>query len=298
MQSYPSELATSIGNLPGGRQDRWRSISTRPSRRDKLTPERLRWLHERESSLNRQVQALLNEYADCVAIVSRRGSDLSRYRFDTPAPRYTHTAFVVRGDSFYSGSASDTGVRWYCDHLLNTHEGGEGHLYRHPLIDFFKDDPFEYEVCVTIPSVELQRRIRSVLTRPLREELHNPNYNRLAYPFSTRFQNSNQWLMEIVGAAQSGLVTRLEIQNFLKESGLSPTIIRLGRGMQMLARMTTSNTRFGDHPDTDRANGRIHFLVEPSMRSYLEMTDDVVLTRQVWYQQTSAVRGGSPLIAA
>jgi hypothetical protein len=254
--------ASSSNKCAAPNDSQWRSISTKPSRRPVLEPKE--WHHRlcKENKIHKEVLHYLEDCDAELAILSRAGSDLGAYRFDTEAPRYTHSGFVVKVDG-----------EWRVDHLINRHEGCHGHLVRHALIDFFRDDPFAYKIGVLVPSISLQRDIADLLASKLREKLFCRDYSRLAHPCSTRYQNSNQWLVEIIGAAQSSLTERGAVQHYLRRQGLKPTVLRLNPGLQFIAKTLSVNTRLDDHPWRSRLEGRIEFLIEPSIRQYLLAND-------------------------
>jgi hypothetical protein len=230
-----------------------------------LTPERRAGLETCETEMTAKLLAVLDGRVECAAVVARVGSDLSRWRFETDPPRFTHVGFAVR-----------EGSQWWIDHLLNTAEGAFGHLYRQPPLHFFRDDPFEYRALVLVPSRPLQRQLATVLRSPLRERLHTSRYSRIAFPFATRYQSSNQWVLEVVAAAQGGGEGRSEMQQHLLARGFAPDVIRTtGVIGQLVARARWRNTRFDDHPIRDRVRGRIACVLEPSVRRYLRATDGV-----------------------
>lgn len=240
----------------------WRSVSVKPSRRPNYEPQEWHRIFSNENQIHSEVLSYLDDCGAELAILSRAGSDLQAYRFDTEAPRYTHSGFVVK-----------VGGEWRVDHLINRHEGIYGHLVRHALIDFFRDDPYAYKTGVLVPSKPLQRDIANLLQSELRGKLFCRDYSRLANPSSTRYQNSNQWLVEIIGAAQSSLTERCAVQHYLRSRGLEPTVLRLNPGLQLIAKTLSVNTRLDDHPWRSRFEGRIEFLIEPSIRQYLQASD-------------------------
>lgn len=209
-------------------------------------------------------------------MISRAGCDLGRFRFDGEAPSYTHTGFAIRDH-----------VEWRVYQMLNTHGGREGHLYWQSVVDFFRDDPHEYLCAVLIPSRELQYRLLDVLSSPVAARLYTPRYSRVAYPFSTRYQNSNQWVVELIAAAQSGRRTRRDVQDYLARQGISSSILRtVGYPAQAIIAMFTANARFDDHPLANRLAGRIAFITETSIRTYLQRTDRVALEETVRLETT------------
>lgn len=248
-----------------------RSISTHPRKRPLRTQAQLAALNASETAITARLERTLNASGCRVALLSRPGSDLSRFRFEGEAPTYTHTGFVVRQAD-----------GWHVYQMLNIHGGPEGHLFRQALATFYRDDPHEYRCGVLAPGRELQERIEATLQSPLANRLHSSRYSRLAYPFATRYQNSNQWVMEIIAAAQSGRGSRDSVQDYLRQRGLSPTVLRApGYIAQSAFALFSGNTRFDDHPLRSRLAGRIAFLTEPSIRRYLEATDGLTLNETV-----------------
>lgn len=265
-------VATSAPAPLGSRQSRaghgepeQRSLSTAPHRRPSLDEARLAALHAAEGDIADRLTGALFARAGRVAIVARRGFDLSAHRFENESPWYTHTAFAYR-----------VGAAWRVRHLLNTHQGRHGHLYDQSLIDFFRDDPLEYTAAVLVPSVRMQDRIAGVLDSRRCISVYTRSYSCIAYPFSTRYMNSNQWILEVLGAAQSGGTTRAAIQQDLATRGFRPSaVLGIGRARQMAVRLAMCNARFDDHPPASRRSGRFELVLESSLRRYLLATDDV-----------------------
>jgi hypothetical protein len=243
-----------------------RSFSTAPKRLAPLDAKRLAALRAAEADMAARLEDVLTERAQRVAIIARRGSDLSVRDFEHESPHYTHAALALRD-----------GPRWSVHHLLNTDEGPAGHVYDHTLIEFFRDDPIEYSASVLVPSVRLQVRIAAVLeSAKRRQAFYTPAYSCIAYPFATRYMNSNQWVIEIVAAAQGGGSTRAVAQRHLAGSGFRPSaLLGIHVARQLAARLVTQNTPFDDHPVTSRRRGRFELVLESSLRRYMLATDGV-----------------------
>ena len=242
-----------------------RSFSTHPRNRRRLSEEELERLRHIEDEMAGCLEATLESRAAHVALVARSGSDLSDLRFEREVPFFTHAGIALRKD----------GV-WSVHQLLNTHEGPLGHLYAHSLVEFFRDDPYVYRARVVVPSEHLQERVAEVLASSTREALHTTSYSRVSYPFATRYQSCNQWVVEILGAAQSGEGTRGAVQAFLEAQGLEPSRLRtFGVFGQALGRLVHRNVRLDDHPFRDRARGILSFMMPTSLVRYLRKTDDV-----------------------
>ncbi len=249
-----------------GEETRERSFSSHPRNRPVATPAHLATLERYEAEMAEKLGRTLDRHAKRAALVGRVGSDLSSLRFENERPHVTHVGLALR-----------EGSEWRIHHLMNTHEGPEGHLYDQSPIEFFRDDPFEYRATVLVPSPGLQEKIVRVLASSRREGLHTRRYSRIAYPFSTRYQNSNQWVLEIVGAAQSGEVTRAAVQRYLASRGLAPSVLlAVGILRQALSKLKSRNTHFDDHPLHDRLRGRFSLVLGSSLTRYVRRTDGVL----------------------
>jgi len=260
-----------------------RSFSTAPRKVPARTAAELERLRHLETEIATGLEAALDRHASRLALIARAGSDISTLKFEGEQPYYTHVGFALR-----------QGGEWRVHQLLNTHQGREGHLYRQSLEDFFRDDPFEYRAGVLVPSPELQHGIAAILESPLRERLHSPSYSRISYPFSTRYQSCNQWVAEVIGAAQGSATSRQEAQEFLRARGLQPsTLLTVGLGGQMVSRLITRNTRFDDHPLRDRLRGRLSFMMDGSLKRYLERSDSLIGEATVQIADAPDAAGGA-----
>src|SRR5690348_12885024 len=161
------------------------------------------------------VRRALDEGDAHVAIVARVGRDLSRYGL-----RYSHVAFAWRDHP--RGA-------WTMVEELNACGTSESALFDDGLGDFFLDDMFAYEAAIVVPSPAVQRRIGALLAARAGGRLHEPRYNLVAYPWSTRYQNSNQWVLETTAAALADheLSGRADAQAWLRAQRFRPATIHV-----------------------------------------------------------------------
>jgi len=189
--------------------------------------------------LSKQVRDTLELSGASLALVGRIGSDQSKR-----GVRYTHVAYLLRDHP--AGA-------WTVVHELNSCGSGNSDLFDEGLANFYMDDLFEYETRVVIPSPSLQEKLARTLQSPMKRALHEPTYSSIAFPWSTRYQNSNGWVMEILASAAAGadeIRNREQAQRWLRENGYQPGKVHIGAGERAGARLFTPNIRFGDHPDT------------------------------------------------
>lgn len=204
-----------------------------------------------------------------VALVARAGQDLSRY-----ALRYSHLGIAWR---------DHPKGRWLVRHELNGCGTAHSALYDNGLANFFLDDMFEYQALVLIPSSAVQARLVKMLASGTPELLHSPSYNMLAHPYSTRFQNSNQWVLETYAASMSGIEVREreQAQAWLKLAGFRPITLYIPAMTRLGARMTRANISFEDQPFDRRMAGQIDTVTVESVVRFVRGTDTLARVQTV-----------------
>ena len=89
--------------------------------------------------------------------------------------------------------------RWQVLHLFNPCGKAESEISVQPLEQFYEVSLFAYDALVATPGYALQAAMRETFMNPATTRaLHKPAYNLIAHPFNTRFQNSNQWILEML----------------------------------------------------------------------------------------------------
>lgn len=171
-----------------------------------------------------------------VALIARVGSDQSKR-----GVRYTHVGYLLK---------EHPAGPWTVVHELNTCGTGTSDLYDEGLGNFYMDDLFDFETRVAIPSPSIQEKLAVTLLAPDKRVFHEPSYSSIANPWSTRFQNSNGWILEIFAAAMGEAKSRAEAQRWLRDNQYTPGQLHIGGGERAGARLFAPNIRFGDHPDT------------------------------------------------
>lgn len=203
-----------------------------------------------------RVARRLDESGATVAIVARAGQDLGRYGVS-----WSHMGFAYR----------EPGRPWRVVHKLNQCGTASGGLYRQGLGEFFLDRMFRYESAIVVLSPAAQGKLLPML--PDNERIsrwHEDAYSMVAYPWSLRYQQSNQWVLEtLAGAMDPGVATRAQAQDWLGRRGYEPTVLRLGAFERLGARVGSANIAFDDHPDSKRFSGRIETVTVDSALAWL-----------------------------
>lgn len=208
-----------------------------------------------------------------VALIARAGQDLSQYGL-----RYSHMGLVWR---------DHPNGRYLVVHELNHCGTAESALYDEGLGNFFLDDMFRYQTEILIPSPATQAKLARLLASNRALRLHDPHYNMLAYPFSTRYQNSNQWLLEGYALAMAdanggsgggsggsgGDSSRAAAQRWLKQNGYAPITVYLPTLTRLGARMFRANVEFDDHPFGRRMAGQIDTVSVDSVLRFVKQRE-------------------------
>lgn len=186
-----------------------------------------------------------------VALIARVGQDLSKYNL-----KYSHAALVYKDSSSGSASAS-----WQVLHELNTCATASSDIYIQGLGNFFLDDLLTFEYKIVVFSPEKQKKILEIIVnnKAWVKAAHNPHYNMLSYPYSTQYQNSNQFLLELLSPVWSTdpITSRAEAQAWLRTQQYAPTVIPLRATVRLGARITKANISFDDQPLGHRIAGEI-----------------------------------------
>lgn len=195
-----------------------------------------------------------------VLLLARAGQDLSKYGL-----RWSHLGFVYR----------DTAAgAWRVMHKLNHCGTDHAALYRQGLGEFFLDAPHRYEAAFVVLKPELQQTLLPVLADNGRVGRFNERrYSMVAYAFGTKYQQSNQWVLEtLAGNAAPGAVSRRAVQDWLQTQGYQPTDLHLSTMTRLGGRLTRANIAFDDHPSARRFSSHIDTVTVDSMFAWLQRT--------------------------
>jgi hypothetical protein len=194
-----------------------------------------------------------------VVVLARAGQDLSKYSL-----RYSHLGWAYKTPE----------GPWRVLHKLNTCGSDTAALYRQGLGEFFLDDLWRFETAWAVPAPALQAPLFAVLNDPQRSvRLNARPYNLVSYPWSTRYQQSNQWALEtLASAAEPGIQSREQAQAWLRFKGYQPSALRIGALTRLGARVGSANIAFDDHPNAKRFSDRIETVTVDSMFQWLQQT--------------------------
>jgi hypothetical protein len=204
--------------------------------------------------------ARLAQSGASVVVIARAGQNLSEYGL-----RYSHLGFAYR-----EGEGSS--AVWRVVHKLNQCGTARATLYRQGLGEFFLDDLWQYEAAIVFLAPGAQAHLRTALVdNGIVARLDTPAYSMVAYPWSDRYQQSNQWAIETLAMVEDpGASTRQRAQAWLRLHGYEPTTLRLGPLQRLGARVASANVAFDDHPNEKRFSDRIETVTVDSVFRWLE----------------------------
>ena len=242
----------------------------------------------RALGLAERVQRSLDASGAQVVIIARAGQDLTKYRL-----QWSHLAFAYReqtpepplpGDRSATLGATAAAMvdglprpqrgTWRIAHKLNQCGTAEAAVFRQGLAEFFLDTPFRYEAAYVVPAPEVQAALLQVLTDDRRlVQWHTPAYSVVAYPWSTKYQQSNQWALEtLAGSLDPAASTRERAQAWLQLHDYQPTVLHIDALTRLGGRITRANVAFDDHPNSKRFSDHIETVTVESMFAWMQRT--------------------------
>jgi hypothetical protein len=229
-----------------------------PCRAEPLTVDEVR----QSLALAQRTFAALDASGASVALLARAGQDLGKYGLE-----YSHMGIAVRDHA---------AGRWTVVHELNTCGTADSDLYVDGVGNFFLTDLYRYRAQVVIPAPDVQARVAALLAGRTGRRLHEPHYNMLSYVYSTRYQNSNQWVLETLAAASAppgAVETRAEAQSWLQGQGYRVPTVHVDALTRLGGRMFRANVAFDDHPFDRRMAGQIDTVTTDAIVGFVRGRD-------------------------
>lgn len=207
-----------------------------------------------------------------LAIIARVGSDQSDRGL-----KYTHAGLVWR---------NHPKAPWTVVQELNECGTGRSDVFDQGLMQFFLDDPFTYDVQAIVPTADLQRSLIAILANGDARRVHEPKYSVISYPRSTLYQNSNEWVLEVIAMAQGRLrnqsiLNRVDAQKLHALLGYRGSKVEVGFFEQLFGGLFKPNVSFRDHPRAAFSHGSFEFVSVRSIREYLTRQKQVVSVRDL-----------------
>ena len=224
-----------------------------------------------------------------VALIARSGLDLNWL-----GARYSHAGISLQASP--NGAWSVRQLYYACDEKKPRifDQGMSGFLLG-------TDNPsVGYVSVVLLPTTEAASLERTALDNRYALSLLGATYSANAYAFSARYQNCNQWLLEMLAVAWGDLADvddlRLESQQWLRGKNYLPTAFEIGFGPLMWLTNFIPWLHNDDHPEADINNKIYRVSMPASIESFVRQkvpgatrvefchADGRVVIRRGWQQ--------------
>lgn len=213
--------------------------------------------------LGQRVREQLESSGASMALVGRIGLNLSEF-----GQRYSHLGVALR---------DHVRNQWQVVHLFNPCGKAESEIQLQPVEKFYETELFEYEALLVLPSYATQGRVRNAFMQPASAAvMHQKAYNLIAHPFRTEFQNSNQWILEMMTVAldSTGRTRdRAGAQRWLQAQGFEPAGIRIPNTRRTAARLFSPHVRFSDHTQEEYEKQIYLVVTVESITRFLSQVD-------------------------
>ncbi|MQA20752.1 DUF2145 domain-containing protein [Rugamonas rivuli] len=233
----------------------------------------------------------LADVDDGVALVSRSGLDLSRFDI-----RYSHAALAWR---------SETGA-WSARQLYYACDESRPRIFDQGLAGFAlgTDDPaMGYVSVVRLPAEAIAALRPALLDGPRVQHLLASQYSASAYAFSVRYQNCNQWVMEMLAAGWGELPDgddlRARAQAWLRDAHYAPQPVQVGSRWLMLASHFVPLLHLDDHPDEDRSAMQLRISLPSTVEAFVQQRYPASARVEMCHDDERIVihRGWTPIAA-
>jgi hypothetical protein len=207
------------------------------------------------------VKTALDDTGSAVALVARSGLDLERF-----GQRFSHAGVSLK-------AAADSA--WAVRQLYFACEDRQPRLFDQGMAAFvlgMNDASLGYVMLITLPPAAAAALERAALDKRLVLRLLGAHYSANAYPFSTRYQNCNQWLAELLAAAWGGAEQREAAQAWLQGEGYAPTLFKVDSTLLWWFGGFVPWLHDDDHPAADRTAQRYRVSMPASIESFVRQS--------------------------
>lgn len=260
------------------------------------------------------IKAELEASGQRVALIARSGLDLSRF-----GVRYSHAGVSLQ---------ASPNTPWSVRQLYYACDEQRPRLFDQGLAGFLLgvDDPaLGYISMVILPEVESAALERTALDRVRALSLLGGTYSANAHPQSLRYQNCNQWLVELLAlargaaaapavpavhaadattAAQAGAAAAVDppsarpaAQQWLQQHGYQGSAITLRNPLLWLAPAVVPWLHTDDHPPDELQRGIVTVSLPASIETWLRDTVPGARRVELCHTEREVVirRGWAPL---
>lgn len=207
------------------------------------------------------VRAELDRQGPAAVLIARSGLDLSRFGL-----RYSHAGLAL---------SDGAGSAWAVRQLYYACDEGRPRLFDQGLAGFVagSSDPERgFVSLLLLPPGAAAALARTALDRPRALRLLAERYSANAHAWSLRYQNCNQWLVELLAASEGALADgpdlRARAQDWLRQAGYRPTAVDAGSHLLMFAAGFVPWLRLDDRPEEERYSLTFQLTLPRSLEAF------------------------------
>lgn len=248
--------------------------------------------HDHQLRFAELIRGELERSGQALAIVARSGMDLARI-----GQRYSHAGFALRASAQSPWSVRQ--LYYDCDER-------RPRIFDQGLPGFVlgMDDADRSQVsALLLPADAAAALERAALDDRRALQLLSPVYSANAYAYGLRYQNCNQWVVEMLAAAWSGESeagrSREQAQAWLREQGYQPTRIDIATQPWLWFALALPWLHADDHPPADLEQGMLGVSMPASIERFVVAAVPGVRRLEFCRVGTRVVvrRDGAPLAA-
>ena len=198
-----------------------------------------------------------------VAIIGRSGLDLSRFHL-----RYSHGGILLK---------SGTEVPWSVRQLYYDCKLGYPRLYDQGLAGYLlaaEAPDLAFVSVVLLPKQQAALLRETALDTQRIAGLLAGRYSANAYPYSTRYQNCNQWTAELLASAwgqlDDGPRLRERAQAWLGRQGYVPEPVHVGSHLVKFVASLMPLIHLDDHPPDDQLGLAFRFSLPRDIEAFVQ----------------------------
>lgn len=232
------------------------------------------------------VKEELDRSGATAAVVSRAGLDLARFGL-----RYSHAGLALR---------SNPNSPWSVRQLYYACDEARPRIFDQGMAGFVlgAEQPTEGHLSlVMLPQEKGDALQAAALDARTALALLAGEYSANAYAYSTRYQNCNQWLVELIASAWGAATAkREEAQSWLREHDYEAEPVNVGAALVLVAHFVPL-VHVLDHPDEDLRARTMRVSLPSSIERFVQRAAPQARRVELCYDPSHIVirRGWQPL---
>lgn len=242
------------------------------------------------------VRQELERSGSSVALIARAGVDLSRF-----GQVYSHAGVALK---------NNPDSPWAVRQLYYACDDGRAQLFDQGVAGFAlgADAPDKGHISLLfVPEPQQWQLEQAALDKPLALSLLGAKYSATAYAFSTRYQNCNGWVAELLASAWGRLDTgaqvdenRARAQQWLRSEGFDAGPVRVPSRWLMFAGQFAPFVSLNDHPEEDLYALALHVSVPSAIERFVQRRLPGTARVELCHDESKIVvrRGWEPLGAS